>query len=148
KDFWECIRSRLGQTKTDLGKKKDKDISFSSALENAFEKLNKSSGMQQYLRDRRNSCMNVLFVFDEARSLLDIKYPSKTSCFLELRRALWYLPQSCGAFAVILDTTSRLSNFQPASLEDPSQRVKSENYDLFDPLYLLSTTDVMSVQTI
>src|SRR6185437_13171867 len=112
--------------------KKDKDISFSSALGNAFEKLNKSSGMQQYLRDQENTLMNVLFVFDEACSLLDIKYPAKTICFLELRRALWYLPQSCGAFAVILDTTSRLSNFQPASLEDPSQHVKSETHNLFD----------------
>ena len=70
-------------------------------------------------------CMNILFVFDEAHSLLDIRYPVKTSCFLELRHALWYLPQSCGAFAVILDTTSysRLSNLQPASLDDPSQHV-------------------------
>jgi hypothetical protein len=148
KDFWERIRSRLEHTKTSLGREKDKEISFPNALENAFEKLNESSGMQQYLRDRRNTRMNVLFVFDEARSLLDIKYPAKTSRFLELRRALWYLPQSCGAFAVILDTTSRLSNFQPASLDDPSQRVKSENHDLFDPLYLLSTTDVMSMQTV
>src|SRR5207253_2636723 len=91
KGFWERIRKRLEQTKRSLEREKDKDISFSNVLENVFEKLNESSGVQQYLRDRKNTRMNVLFVFDEARSLLDIKYPAKTSRFLELRRALWYL---------------------------------------------------------
>ena len=39
---------------TDLERKKNKDISFPNTLEDAFEKLNKSSGIQQYLRDPNN----------------------------------------------------------------------------------------------
>lgn len=86
--------------------------------------------------------MNFLFVFDEARSLL--KNDSlKSSLFLQLRRALWHFPTNSGAFSVVLDTISRISNFQPASMDDPSQRARHESHALFEPFYILSTTDVM-----
>src|SRR5687767_9870886 len=84
--------------------------------------------------------MNILFVFDEARSTKNnaqIRFESSRTLFLELQHALWYFPQKCGAFTVVLDTTLRLSNSQPAS----------KNSELFDPLYILSTTDVMSTPT-
>ena len=73
------------------------------------------------------------------------------SNFRALRRALRYLSPLTGdvprIFAVFTDTTSRITNFQPTSWNDPSWRVPSlpePGPHQFPPVFIFSSVDVYS----
>ena len=73
------------------------------------------------------------------------------SNFYALRRALRYLSANTSdvprVFAIFTDTTSRITNFQPASWNDPSLRVPvlpGPGEHQFRPIFVFSSVDVYS----
>jgi hypothetical protein len=81
-----------------------------------------------------------LFVIDEAKAMLN---PTKSnglaeSKFLVWRRSIAHI-QNAPVFFVLLDTTSKLSNFQPSAYFDPSLRC-STGLQLFFPFYFFPFT--------
>jgi hypothetical protein len=44
---------------------------------------------------------------------------------------------------VLTDTTSRVSNFAPAAVNDPSLRLPDEGVKLLEPIYRIATMDLM-----
>ena len=93
------------------------------------------------------------FVFlDEASALMDPVRPSLSARQLfQDRRQAWksnVFPKNM--FTVLLDTHSRVSNFTPTVEADSSQRrdptAETGDRMLFHPFYLMSTTDIMSIQ--
>ena len=68
------------------------------------------------------ACLRICFVFDEARCLLEIGPITETSgsetagkniAFYNMRRALVHFDDKVNIFTLVMDTVSRLSNFQP-----------------------------------
>jgi hypothetical protein len=89
-----------------------------------------------------------LLILDEARFLINTvgNLPRNFSLFRVLRAAL---KKKDYVFAVLVDTTSHLSNFSPALRNDPSSRnvegdFASSSTELFPPFNWLVTTDVLS----
>lgn len=85
----------------------------------------------------------IIVCLDEARSLLD---NDDLSIFRAFRHALRDLFDDYRhLFGVLLDTTSRISNFSPSVLQDPSMKERpSPDYigELFSPILALNTFDV------
>jgi hypothetical protein len=91
---------------------------------------------------RRNTNVQLVFVFDEVRALLNNDRDQSRSAFACMRRAARYFPEKMGVAVVILDTVSRVSNLSPQSTLDPSYRPRTmDSCKLFKPLYVLPTVD-------
>ena len=108
-----------------------------------------SHDLKQYfhleLQDISISQDNVLFVFDEARCLLELVQGNKESKFVLLRRALQFFPssvKSCCPITVMTDTTAKISNLAPSRKLDPSLRVTNMPDGIFPPFYLLANVDI------
>lgn len=83
-----------------------------------------------------------LFVIDEARTMLNVECTiddEKKTLFSVWRRAIHELLQ-LPVFFVIIDTTSRLSNFQPSQQFFQSARYDSPGKELFPPFYCFPFT--------
>jgi len=98
---------------------------------------------------RLKSQIKTIFVFDEARNLINTKFSFDVdsekeieSYFIILRRTLKRLPENC--FAIFTDTLSYLSNFIPVSNVDPSSRISKKEFELFDPIYSIPTWDIFA----
>jgi hypothetical protein len=106
------------------------------------ERMRQALDSAGFLFDRRFN-VQLIFVFDEARSLLQTS--TRDDYFTHLRRALRYLPEygkSNGrTFTLFLDTTSIVANFLPEATHDPSGRVLRESLELMPPFYLVDTID-------
>jgi len=85
--------------------------------------------------------IKILLCIDEGRKLIQETNDNlKISLFRCWRRAIrkskW---RAKGLFSVILDTTSRLTNFSPASGYDPTIKTLQEDKMLFKPFIYIST---------
>ncbi|PLW51438.1 hypothetical protein PCASD_00361 [Puccinia coronata f. sp. avenae] len=90
--------------------------------------------------------LKVLFAIDEARTLLDKPNSLDPSLFYLFRRALRTVKDSSGIFTLLVDTTSRVSNFNPRAIDDPSSRalgLRGNPIKMFPPIYELRTFDRM-----
>ena len=88
--------------------------------------------------------LQFLFVFDEARKLLEHD-SGRFSSFYYLRKTFRHFDDGAGVFCVLMDTASIITNFTPQKSQDPSLKtVKEEGLKLFDPIYVLAVTDVFS----
>lgn len=93
--------------------------------------------------------LQVLFVLDEARFLIntEVKHFPGYNLFRLFRAGLKGCKEC--VFAVLVDTTSRVSNFSPPLASDPSNRdvhgdiASSKTQKLFPPFHWITTTDVL-----
>jgi hypothetical protein len=84
----------------------------------------------------------ILFVFDEAREMLEIKMVEENkSLFNVIHRCFFHSNlYTKGCFALMLDTFSTMTNFQPKIDYDPSRRdIPPESTKLF-PSYIWITS--------
>ncbi|KNZ61214.1 uncharacterized protein VP01_1435g5 [Puccinia sorghi] len=93
--------------------------------------------------------LKVLLAIDEASAMLEIPQPKNNdvSFFRHFRRALRTIPDQARVFAILVDTTSRVSNFLPISREDNSSRAlgtRGKPSQLFPPIYKIRTFDLMA----
>jgi hypothetical protein len=88
--------------------------------------------------------IKILLCIDEGRKLIQETSDLKLSLFQCWRRALrnnkW---RARGLFSVILDTTSRITNFSPALRYDPTIKALSQDKMLFKPFIYVSTYNSM-----
>ncbi|CAG8571566.1 4681_t:CDS:2 [Funneliformis caledonium] len=110
------------------------------------EKKTKSSNLhlEQLGNDKYN--IKILFCIDEGRKLIEILHNNwNISLFQCWRRALqnssW---RSCGVFSVILDTTSRVSNFAPSKKDDPTLKTLLTYY-IFPPFIDICTFNSLAI---
>ncbi|EFP84887.2 uncharacterized protein PGTG_10358 [Puccinia graminis f. sp. tritici CRL 75-36-700-3] len=112
----------------------------STPAESLIAAVKKVSKRLQYKED---GGLRVLLAIDEASNLI---YPIDTqleiSYFHVLCRALSEIPSSNGVFGLFTDTTSRVANFNPALSRDNSARHHGLGYQLFAPIYQISSFDV------
>ncbi|OAV87614.1 hypothetical protein PTTG_29358 [Puccinia triticina 1-1 BBBD Race 1] len=88
---------------------------------------------------------SVLIALDEASNLIDpIDKTHNVSYFCLFCRALSEIPKDKGIFSVFTDTNSRVANFSPSSTQDPSARGHELGYELFAPMYKISTLDLFA----
>lgn len=99
-----------------------------------FRSLSNKVTIPHYTQERK-----LIFVFDEASSLLDVKSNGRSNFFL-IRSILSDLKPNI--FVLFLDTFSHLSEFMPPILQDPSNRVFSDRLKVFEPIYLLPNWDL------
>ncbi|WAQ87651.1 hypothetical protein PtA15_8A557 [Puccinia triticina] len=94
--------------------------------------------------------LKVLLAIDEASSMLQTPTEPKgnvTSWFRLFRRALSTIQEGAGIFAILVDTTSRVSNFLPIDREDRSSRAlgpRGKPRKLFAPIYMIRTFDLLA----
>lgn len=91
--------------------------------------------------------IRVVFIFDEARKLLDSNKPTSTkeSNFVLLRRAFTYFPRKIGCLAplaLMTDTTAKISNFAPIPSLEASARATTLPRGMFPPFYLIANVDI------
>lgn len=98
------------------------------------KKCDKNDELSLYKGDRQ-----LVFVFDEASSLLESREQHKSNFFI-LRSLITNLKKNI--FVLFLDTFSSLSEFMPNKRSDPSLRVYSGKKKVFEPIYLLPNWDV------
>ncbi|KAA1065074.1 hypothetical protein PGT21_023833 [Puccinia graminis f. sp. tritici] len=68
------------------------------------------------------SNLNVILAIDEARELLGGGKSTDMSFFHIFCRVIKRVPTGSGFFSILVDTTSRISNVNPAKRHDPSHR--------------------------
>ena len=149
REFWDDIRLRMEKLKRDLV-----DSNASASLRQSYERALRTYPNIRNISLSKN-ILRICFVFDEARCLLEVGPITETSgsetagknvAFYNMRRALVHFDDKVNVFTLVMDTVSRLSNFQPTRTADPSARVEIEGKGLFEPLYLCVTTDVMATR--
>ncbi|CAG8756083.1 4751_t:CDS:1, partial [Ambispora leptoticha] len=149
REFWDDIRLRMETLKRDLV-----ESNASASLRQSYERALRTYPNIRNIPLSKN-ILRICFVFDEARYLLKVGPITETSgsekadenkAFYNMRRALVHFDDKVNVFTLVMDTVSRLSNFQPTQTADPSARVESEGKGLFEPLYLCVTTDVMATR--
>ncbi|CAG8571197.1 11265_t:CDS:2, partial [Ambispora leptoticha] len=147
REFWDDIRLRMENLKRGLA-----DGDASARLRQSYERALRAYPNIRNIPLPKN-ILRICFVFEEARCLLEVgpiteKSGSKTAdknlAFYNMRRALVHFDDKVNVFTLVMDTVSRLSNFQPIRTADPSARVATGGKRLFEPLYLCVTTDVMA----
>lgn len=144
-DFWRSIKGKMAkqteQCMQSVIQKVSSGIGFSKAANEGRESFkNDCSKLLKDLGISIGTGLHAAFVFDEARCLLQCTNgwsDSASAPFIQLRRAFRGLLDLCGVFAVLTDTTSRLHDFQPPKVHDPSRRALSAAQDLYQPIYLL-----------
>lgn len=146
----------------DISRKKALIAQWNEHLNNTavLEKLAKSRVQTEGLAQVPNLPSELdlfLFIYDEASYFLpkeaDLTQPndsqdpaieSSSHKIFRSYRKHWksgFLPKN--AFAILLATQSRVSNFAPAKSQDSSQRKGGKATNLFHPFYLVSTMDVV-----
>lgn len=151
--FWQDIISRMEKLKSTF--KNVVNVDPTAILRNSYHDVIKTyPNIRDTVTD--NDILRICFVFDESRCLLEVgpkinagnqeKVIGKNNAFNNMRRALIRFDDYANVFTLVMDTVSRLSNFQPTQVVDPSARVEIEGKKLFEPLYLFPTTDVMAVK--
>ncbi|KAI7960033.1 hypothetical protein MJO29_005101 [Puccinia striiformis f. sp. tritici] len=165
----EFFCSELSETKQDIMErwidhslpKKDRlgDPPFWSVVEDKMNHLPASSRYAgQNARPIRNALnkikentsfiadteLRVLLAIDEARGLFKSGKETDSSFFRYFCCALELVPpRSTGFFSVLVDTTSRVSNFNPPELHDPSPMIgQTRQQKLFPPIYEIATFDI------
>ncbi|KAJ3360672.1 hypothetical protein GGF31_002775 [Allomyces arbusculus] len=124
------------------------DKLFDDATE-AFTKFYRVRGLIPSLSrttTRKWSCehLKYLFVFDEARTLLEddcIHFIVARRCLVAIALALGD-KVARGIFSIFLDTTSTVSSFSPMAVAEWSSRAKSSI--IFDPLFELNLFDALA----
>lgn len=113
--------------------------------DNGLEKIRSDAG---YLRENfeASSEVKILLCIDEGRTLLEHKNnETHMSLFRCWRRALrdnkW---RARGLFSVILDTTSRLSNFAPPPRDDPTIKSINDSRKIFMPFIDVTTFNTLT----
>jgi hypothetical protein len=89
----------------------------------------------------------IVFVNDEARALLEQPEKKEKDSFHYHRSSCGLFPYSSPFVVVYMDTSARLTNFQPKvdHVIPPSYRGGDRNgINLFEPFYLVNTTDIMA----
>jgi hypothetical protein len=103
----------------------------------------KSKLKEKYAIDSQG--LDILFAFDETRSLLDNEEPDELSSFHYFRKALRIMIPSTqkvlNVFTLMTDTTSKISNLVPRVV-DPSERMLPITKYLHQPIFALNTLDV------
>jgi hypothetical protein len=131
KEFWEAIKHRFQKGK---GSASGMEMSLNSLVRHIQVR-------NEAVKDAISLPPNGVFLFaiDEARSMLDVHSPrAANSLFFKWTRAISYL-QNMNIFFVLLDTTSKLSTFQPSIFLDPSIRIQTGSL-LFHPFYFYPFT--------
>ena len=135
---WNKVRKYIEDSKTDSLNSK---VSLETQLNTALQALIK------VVDDTKTHLgqLKVLFVFDEASRLCE----GDAKPFQALQRALSKLPdkQESRAFAIVIDTTYKTSNFSPKAGLRSSARVVSGGCNLFPPFYCLSTFDIYNKES-
>ncbi|WAQ83388.1 hypothetical protein PtA15_3A758 [Puccinia triticina] len=89
--------------------------------------------------------LKVLLAIDEASAMLVEPANVEIHLFRLFRRAIREIPDHSGVFAIVVDTTSRVSNFCPVNREDRSSRAIGSRakapIKLFAPIYMIRTFD-------
>ena len=81
---------------------------------------------------------NIVFIYDEARALLESK-------FVLARRALTHFPRNNSfrtPVTLMTDTAAKISNLSPSNNQDPSLRATKMAQGMFPPFYLLANVDI------
>ncbi|EFP85935.2 uncharacterized protein PGTG_11691 [Puccinia graminis f. sp. tritici CRL 75-36-700-3] len=103
----------------------------------------------------KDSPLKVMLAIDKASALLD-KPDNRTDSsasptqevplFCFFCRALRNIPDNSGVFTILVDTNSRVANFNPRGEDDPSSRpmgLRAEPFKVYPPIYELRTFDRM-----
>ncbi|EFJ37795.1 hypothetical protein SELMODRAFT_402397 [Selaginella moellendorffii] len=126
--------------------KRDRDLVNGEIMNDALERVqelldgdhdDEDMDMDRMDSDSQGELVNlrVIFVFDEARGLT---LPSDTP-FSQLRRALRVFFVWTAYFALLLDTTAKVSNILPRKSDEDSSRALKIGISLLPPIYYLPT---------
>ncbi|CAF0899378.1 unnamed protein product, partial [Brachionus calyciflorus] len=105
--------------------------------------LAKKYSFTDELIDLKDNKKEVIFVFDEVRSLfVDLTRSDKTftSNYFEIRNVITKFNKTNKIFVLFLDTFSGLTNFMPTKFNEPSMRM--QKFKSAEPIYLLPNWDV------
>ncbi|KZZ88587.1 hypothetical protein AAP_04910 [Ascosphaera apis ARSEF 7405] len=106
------------------------------------QEFNTPTMQKQFETSDMNDCSFILCI-DEARTLLRMYSSDNVSQFVSFRNGARHAFGKCSFFAILLDTTSHVSNFAPAAKLKPSQRTP-DYAQLFPPIYAINTFDAFA----
>ncbi|KAG9297985.1 hypothetical protein G9A89_018813 [Geosiphon pyriformis] len=142
-DYWIRVRTYLHEH----------TVRLTNVEQFPMELLVMARKLARVLKASKDPEARIVFVFDEARNINTPRCNGDVhNHFYWLRYALRMLPShNSGAngedtftAAVFLDTSSRVGDFVPPALQDPSARIAQNNLDVFSPFYLVSTFDSLA----
>ncbi|KAH9465357.1 hypothetical protein Pst134EA_013243 [Puccinia striiformis f. sp. tritici] len=130
--FWAEVERKMKEITI---KPADKDKKHQ--LRPALSKMKEST----HFIDQPN--LKLLIAINEARELLKGSTLVGLTFFCIFRRALRKIPTSSPIFSILVDTTSRVANFQPPKHQEPSRRPgRLSQNKLFPPIYQIPTFDI------
>lgn len=143
-DFWEKIHDRMENFGVHEFKNFESEKQDSQFLQTTI-RLSCENLVASCRASKVFNADQVLLTFalDEARCLL-YEYGG-TSYFSIFRWMASYLKEGCGIFIVLVDTVSKISNFQPATIKDISYRYsKVGGTQLLPPFYTVNTFNILA----
>ncbi|KAI9614319.1 hypothetical protein H4Q26_009465 [Puccinia striiformis f. sp. tritici PST-130] len=130
--FWLAVQKEM----KNLPRRPEKESH--ALLKEALERMRKSTS---FLGPTH---LNLLLAIDEASQLFHSSKTSDESTFFRtFRHMLTKIPTASGVFAILADTTSQLSKFNPPTHLDSSHRLGKSGRKLFDPIYQFPTFDAL-----
>jgi hypothetical protein len=118
------------------------EVQKRSANWNSIEFKDVIDSVDFLTNENSNDDVCFLLCIDEARVLISPTNRCNISPFRLFRRALRKVRWN-GFFTLLLDTLSRISNFAPPKLIDPSSRDTTDlSFELFYPYFRLTTMDI------
>ncbi|XP_024517127.1 uncharacterized protein LOC9628880 isoform X2 [Selaginella moellendorffii] len=148
KDFWPGVENRIKKLirKLDQELKPREKIKASTQLELWTTWETKATDVfKRYIREvpaleigteTTGQPLKLLFVFDEARSLLPSKDGREENVYIPLQRSTRVLGGTC--LTLFIDTTSRVANFLEPEWCDPSARSRNPVPGFFLPSPLIA----------
>jgi hypothetical protein len=142
--FWTCQLNDNG--KSIWGPAIDAANTHETNKQKSLELIMKDAGYLKENFKNVNSDIKILLCIDEGRTLIEEgNEEAHMSLFRCWRRALrdnrW---RARGLFSVILDTTSRLSNFAPSLRDDPTIKALNDSREIFMPFIDVTTFNTLT----
>lgn len=137
----------FGKDLTALAKGKGDRTDAIQALLAKYLQLLEENGDNGASVDSPGVNVPVIVCFDEARALLQFTEEGEATSFRALRTAAKLLsskmPENLAKFFIVMmDTTSKISNFAPTRIRDPSQKMRQ--LSLLEPIWRIDSWSVFA----
>lgn len=155
KEFWGRVCSRMTVIQGNLLVPLKENPSDSVFARNLKEKVKtatqKLEDQFKALHSLQKGSISIVFAIDEARSLLvSSQKLGDNTLYHYFRIASALIPgydstMKANVFALLLDTVSKVANFLPSSIADPSFRYITKSTNLYSPYWTIDLWDVLAV---
>ncbi|CAG8657799.1 5598_t:CDS:1, partial [Paraglomus brasilianum] len=141
-EFWNKVRNNMKEVVTNMENGGEQDSSAHKDATHAdflTQCLQKCAATFQGKSISRRQQASLIFVFDEARTMIS----SEFNYFVHFCRALQCISEEEYVFVLVMDTTSRITNFMPLKEFDPSDRILLTKKKLLIPYVLIGGFDLL-----